>query len=188
MIDIKVKYNIPTTAKIILYVGNISVNKNQQQLVRAFSLINEDLRLNTYVLFLGRYVENDSIVELINNTKFSDHLILCGNINREDVPSFYSQAYGVVLLSIAEGFGLSLIEGMHFGLPCMTFTDLDAFDDIYNPEVAVAVKDREDRSVAEGLDKLLMNQWNKKAIIDYSRNFDSNEMARRYIAFYKAPN
>ena len=43
-VDIRELYGIPKEAKIILYVGNISENKNQIQMVRAFSLLPTDLR------------------------------------------------------------------------------------------------------------------------------------------------
>lgn len=182
--DIKLKYNIPQDSKIILYVGNISVNKNQQQLVRAFPLLDDELCKSTYVLFLGRYADNDSIIEQIKNTRWADHLILCGSVDKDLVPDYYKQADGVVLLSVAEGFGLSLIEGMHFGLPCMMPDDLDAFEDIYTIEAVVRISERKDKAVAEGLAELITRDWNHESIKDYSRKFESEAMAREYVKFY----
>lgn len=181
---IRKKYNIPDSAKIILYVGNISINKNQQQMVRAFSLMGKDLCEMTYVLFVGRYAENDPIVGLINNTSYEDHLILCGEVDKDVVPDYYKEADGVVLLSFAEGFGLSLIEGMHFGLPCMMYDDLDAFEDIYTPEAAVRLSERNDEIVAAGLSELISREWDRMEIKKYSHRFESKEMAKKYVDFY----
>lgn len=182
--DIKLKYNIPQDSKIILYVGNISVNKNQQQLVRAFPLMVDELCKSTYVLFLGRYVDNDPIILQIKNTKWADHLILCGSVDKDLVPDYYKQADGVVLLSVAEGFGLSLIEGMHFGLPCIMPKDLDAFEDIYDECAMIPVSDRNETTVATALQMLLTREWDKETIMKCSEKFESERMAENYCKLY----
>ncbi len=180
------KYNIPEKAKMLLYVGNISRNKNQAQMVRAFELLPDNIKKDTYVLFCGE--GNDSSVnlkEMINATGNTGHLIMCGGIDKDLMPSYYQSADGVVLLSYAEGFGLSLIEGMHFGVPCAMPTDLDAFEDIYNPIAVIPIEGREDEIVAISINKLLINYWNKDAIIRYSAKFENSAMAKAYINVYR---
>lgn len=180
--NIREYYHIPKESKILLYVGNISKNKNQEQMVRVFELIPEEIRNNTYILFIGRNLQKGySIDALIENSPYKSHLILCGNIDKKGMPDFYCQADCVSLLSFAEGFGLSLIEGMHFGIPCMTFSDLDAFEDIYDKRSVIEIKDRTDFEVAKGLTKLLTKKWNKQDIIDYSKKFSLDQMAKNYI-------
>ena len=183
---IKKKYTIPDNAKVLLFVGNISRNKNQEQLVDAFGMMPDELCKNTYILFCGRNNEPGySIDEKIAKSPYCSHLILCGNVDKKDMPAYYEQSDGAVLLSIAEGFGLSLIESMHFGKPCMTFCDLDAFDDIYDPCAVVALKDRNNQTVADGLTKLLQKEWDSEVIKQYSERFDSNQMADNYLSAYK---
>lgn len=184
--SIREKYNIPQDAKVLLYVGNISKNKNQAQMVRAFGLLPNEIRNNTWVLFCGEDHAKDGEMEhLIETTPDHKHLVLCGGIDRIAMPDYYKEANGVVLLSFAEGFGLSLIEGMHFGLPCVMPKDLDAYEDIYNPNSVVSIKDRDDKSVAEGLELLLTGRWNKEQIKAHSKKFESQNMAKQYIKAYK---
>lgn len=185
--DIRNKYNIPIDANILLYVGNISTNKNQEQMVRAYNLLPQEVQCATYVLFLGRNNESGySLDNIINNSRNSQHLVLCGNIDKNEIASYYKQADGVALLSIAEGFGLSLIEGMHFGVPCMTFTDLDAFDDIYSETAVIAIPDRNDQTVSDCMQQLLSRNWDKNAILEYSKKFEASAMANNYLNMYKA--
>ena len=40
--NIREKYSIPEGAKILLYVGNISKNKNQEQMIDAFAGLAQD--------------------------------------------------------------------------------------------------------------------------------------------------
>ena len=184
---IREEYNIPQEAKVLLYVGNISKNKNQVQMVRAFGLLPEDLRQRSYVLFCGEDYANDGELEnLIASSPECDHLVLCGSVNKEMMPGYYREADGVVLLSYAEGFGLSLIEGMHFGLPCVMPRDLDAFEDIYDDCAVIAIDDRSDSVVAISIEKMLLTKWDAEAIKDYSVKFASTSMAQKYLNEYKA--
>lgn len=177
-------YNIPQDGKILLYVGNISVNKNQQQMVKVYALLPERIRRNTWVLFCGRPSQDGSFEKAVKESPFADHLVLCGNVPKETIADYYREADGVVLLSVAEGFGLSLIEGMHFGVPCAMFKDMDAFEDIYDACAVVPIENRDNTSVASALEKLLESNWEKKAIEGYSQKFNNDSMARNYVTVY----
>lgn len=186
ILDIRIKYGIPADAKIILYVGNLCRRKNQGQLISAFPLLNKSVADNTYVLFLGKRLDNDySIESLSRGNEYADHFIECGNIDKELMPSFYLQGDAVALLSISEGVGLGLIEGMHYGLPCISFDDIDAFDDIYNSNAMIGIANHDDKSVAERLQKLLANNWEKKKISEESSKFEPDMMAKTYLRCFK---
>lgn len=58
-------------------------------------------------------------------------------------------------LNYVEGFGLSLVEGMYYGQPCMMFSDIDAFEDIYNEKVSKPIRDRSKGSVVKCFEELL---------------------------------
>lgn len=182
---IREKYNILQEGKILLYVGNISRNKNQRQMVNAFNLLPEDLQQNIWVLFCGNEDPSCGVETQIANSKYSSHLILCGGVKREILPEYYKAADVVVLLSISEGFGLSLIEGMHFGKPCVTFEDLPAFEDIYNPNCVVGIPNRNDLSVAHALETSLHTNWDSNEIVSFSEIFNQKSMAKKYLAVYR---
>lgn len=185
-IDIREKYGIPTGAKLVLYVGNLCRRKNQEQIISSFSLLPNKLAEMTYILFLGRRLEDDySIANLSKEIRYKEHFVECGNIDKELMPSFYLQGDAIALLSISEGFGLGLIEGMYYGKPCLTFTDLDAYEDIYNEKAVIGIQERSDESVAKGLEQLLTSEWDATEIKDYSVKFEANAMANNYINCFK---
>lgn len=183
--NVRKLYGIPDNAYIILYAGNISENKNQKQLVDAFDLIDDTLRDNIYVLFCGKYNNDYPFEKMVHSSKYSNHFILCGQIDREEMPAYFEAANSVVLLSVSEGFGLSLIEGMSYGKPCLTFTDIDAFDDIYNSCAMIGVKSRNNEDLSNGIGKLINTNWDSNSIIEYSKRFNSSHMADNYIEVYK---
>lgn len=182
--DIREKYHIPQDAKVLLYIGNIGENKNQRQMVNAYCLLPDQMKRNTWVLFCGTPSSDGSFEQEVANSPDNSHLVLCGTVPKGMIPYYYNKADGVVLLSIAEGFGLSLIEGMHFGLPCAMFKDMDAFDDIYDPCAVVTINNRDDDSVAKGITQLLESAWVKQQIKDYSKRFESEAMAISYKNVY----
>lgn len=186
ILDIRKLYHLDKDSIIILCVGNVSHRKNQGQLIKAFDLLPKHLIDNTYVLFLGGEIETGySIAELAKKTSCEEHFIACGVVDKELVSQYYEQGSAVALMSLSEGFGLSLIEGMHFGLPSMSFTDVDAYEDIYDEIAMVGVEDHSDEAVEKGLEILLTNNWNREMIKTYSKKFESENMAKQYVDVYK---
>lgn len=184
IINIRQLYSIPDNANVLLYVGNIGIRKNQKQLVESFGLMSASVYQSTYVLFLGENQGTDDIQTAINNSHYADHFILCGIVDKNLVGQYYQQWNAVVLISRSEGFGLSLIEGMHYGLPCMIFTDVDAYEDIYADGAVVGVEEHDNKSVTVGLEELITNQWNRISIKEHSRKFELNAMAQNYFRWY----
>lgn len=185
-IDIKQIYAIPHSSKILMYVGNICERKNQKQIINAYNLLNENEKDNLYILFLGRDIEPDyGFSEFVNKQEYKNHFRICGNIDKELMPAYYKASDYVTLLSFSEGFGLSLIEALHFGLPCMAFDFVDAYNDIYNPCCMIGLHETSDLSVSKGLRNLISRDWNKKTIKEYSMHFEADAMADKYINVYK---
>ena len=179
-------YNIPDNAKIILYVGNISKHKNQELMVKAYSLLPRELKHKVYVLFCGN-IKNDgnNVSNLIYHSDFKEHLILCGNIPKENINNYYSQSNAVALLSVSEGFGLGLIEGMHYGLPCIASRSIESFEDLYSKEAMIGVDIDNIDDVVKGLESLLTSHWNQEIIKKYSLRFDSSKIIESYLSLFR---
>lgn len=184
--NLRKKYNIPKNSKIILCVGNISKRKNQGQLIRAFDLLEHNIAKDVYMMFIGGITNNNYTIELFKNQIHrKDQIIYCGVINKELLSFYYQQANAVALVSNSEAFGLSLLEGMHFGLPCLAFEDMDAFQDLYSEDVMVGVSQHTDESISLGLKELLTRKWDSNLISHFSEKFSCDSIVDRYIYLYK---
>lgn len=186
LFDVRSLYKLSEESKIIVCVGNINVRKNQVQLITSFDFLPKELASRTYILFLGNQNEDYTIDLLSADSPWASHFIACGLVPKEQVGIYYTQCDAVALMSLSEGFGLSLIEGMHFGKPSMSFTDVDAYDDIYTSIAMVGVEEHSDRAVADGMVRLLNTKWDSQQIIEYSKKFESQTMANHYISVYKS--
>jgi len=183
-IDIRTTYNIPENKMIGVCVGNIVERKNQVQIVRAFSLLPDNIKNKLIILFLGRDLTNGLFEKEIKKSGQQDNLITCGNIPKEDVAAYYNQADFNIVASISEGFGLSMIEGFSHGLPTITFSDLDAIPDLYHEKAMVLVNERTDEALAQGIEQITSMDWDKQFIQNYAQNFSLELMAENYINVY----
>lgn len=183
-INIREKYDIPADGKIMLCIGNISKRKNQEQLIRAFSLLKFETKNNLFTLILGNIDENLRLDKMISEQKLDKNIKLCGFIKKEELRSYYEAADYNVLVSIDEGFGLSMIEAFIYGIPTITFPDLDAVPDIYNEQAMVLAKGRSDEELANAIECLIEKRWNKNFIREYAKKFSLERMAKEYHEVY----
>lgn len=183
--DIREKYGIGSQEFVFAFVGNVSVNKNQIQVARAWSLLPEDIRQKCKVLFVGRYSEKDDLVRYIQSNNFEKSLLLCGMQPKEKVSDFLYACDATILTSITEGFGLSIIEGFVYGKPSLTFADLPAIPDLYDEQAMVLASDRSDKAFACAMELMMNKTFYQDYIRNYSLKYSFDNMVNEYYNLYK---
>lgn len=183
-IDVRSMHRIKRDDFVFAYVGNISQNKNQYQVARAWNLLPEEVKDRCKVLFVGRYSEDDELVTYIRENNLQDSLILCGMLPKDVVASYYQAADATILTSITEGFGLSIIEGFVYGKPNVTFADLPATNDLYDERAMELPDDRTDESLANAMHRVMNKSYDKEKIISHARQFSFKSMAEKYCEIY----
>lgn len=169
---------------IIIGVGTIGQNKNQLQLIRAFLLLPQEVQKNTVVMLAGKDITNGALERFILENHLQDNVFICGFVDKTKLSNLYAIADYNVMLSKCEGFGLSIIEAARFGIPSLTFSDLDAVKDIYSSTSILLMDDRSDETVAEGILKMLSTDWNKDEIVKKSLKFNEDTYLE-YLDVYK---
>lgn len=183
--DIRSKYGISSDDFVFVFVGNVSVNKNQLQVARAWNLLPKALRQKCKVLFVGRYNDSDELVQYIHQNDLEDKLILCGIQPKEKVSDYYQACDATILTSLTEGFGLSIIEGFVYGKPSVTFSDLPAIVDIYDARAIVLSEGRSDDLLAQAMADIMKMVVDCEYIKKYSLQFSFDKMAERYRELFK---
>lgn len=184
-LDLQEKYKIKSTDKVIVCVGNICERKNQMQVVRAYMLLEEKIRKSTKLLFLGKGPDEGKLQIYINEHNLQEDVYVCGHIDRDIIDCYYNIASINVTASKDEGFGLPIIEAFTFGIPTVTFSDLDAVEDLYSKETMVIVPNRSDEDLAMGMSTAIKRKFNKDLIKKHAKNYSIEYMAQNYIKFYK---
>lgn len=185
LLDVRSAYNINSNDFVFSFVGNVSKNKNQYQVARAWSLLPDEYKQRCKVLFVGNCRDDDEVVTYIHENRLQDNLILCGMQSKDQVASFYQACDATILTSIAEGFGLSIIEGFVYGKPNVTYNDLSAAKDLYDENAMVFANERTDEALAEAMLKVMCTTFDKEKIIQHVKQFSFELMAERYIRLYK---
>ena len=99
----------------------------------------------------------------MRNINYIKNVILGGFNDRMDI--FWKFCDVNLFLSLNDGFGLPIVEGYMHGVPCVTFEDLDATQDLYYPEAMLKVKDRSNESVTDTLKIALDKIGNMKRLL-----------------------
>ena len=106
--------------KQILYISRIEhPGKNHLNLLKAFELLPEELR-NEYKLVMpgAKWNGAETVFEYAENSPCKEQFQFTGFLDFAKLPELYAQSSMYIFPSHFEGFGLSLLEAMHAGLPC----------------------------------------------------------------------
>lgn len=205
VLDIKAMYNIPKEvdlmetsynleniqrkklikSKLLCCIGNICQRKNQKQIIDAFDNLPNNLKHITYILFIGKEDETYNFKDYVNKSIWKEHFVRCGYVNKSNIYNYYKACDGVLMVSFSEGFGLSLIEGMSYGKPCLAIKTMDAFEDIYSSDAVVGVTNHDDKLIGKGIEDLLTRQWDESQIKKHSIKFSSQKMTDSYTEIMK---
>lgn len=175
------QYSKKNGKKILFFVGNITKNKNQMQAVEI--LKNTKVFENILLVLWGREVDNGEVRKKIAEYQLHKNVILGGFNDRMDI--FWKFCDVNLFLSLNDGFGLPIAEGYMHGVPCVTFEDLDATQDLYYPEAMLKVKDRSNESVTDTLKIALDKNWKYEEIIEIGNMFSIDIMSEKYVNWYK---
>ncbi len=178
--NLRKTYNLPDNATVAVSVGNLCERKNQIQTVEAMSLVCKHSNKELYLFLCGRDCTDGAVQKRIDELGLTDRVFMLGFVPYEQMGSIYAQADFNILASIDEGFGLGMIEAFVYGLPSVTFADLDAIPDLYNESAMLLCKDRSTEALAETICQAMDKKWNKTDIIKHSKNFSLEQMAKNY--------
>ena len=106
--------------KQILYISRIEhPGKNHLNLLKAFELLPENLRREyTLVMPGASWNGAETVFEYAENSPCKEQFKFTGFLNFSELPALYAQSTMYIFPSHFEGFGLSLLEAMHAGVPC----------------------------------------------------------------------
>jgi glycosyltransferase involved in cell wall biosynthesis len=172
----------------LLYVGTLEPRKNLVRLIRAWhSLWRSGAIPHQLVLVGGRGWQDAEIYRTIQLLDCGDALRLAGYIPTADLPALYSAADAFAFPSLAEGFGLPVIEAMACGTPVLVSTDR-ALRDLAGA-AALAVDPYDIQAIETGLERLLSDATLRDQLraqgLQRASTYSWNETARRTLAVYQ---
>jgi len=110
-------YGLPE--KFLISVGSIEPRKNLKKAIETLAL-NKDL----YLVAIGKHtVYQDEVRLFAEKLGVSGQLKILNKVPTEHLPALMQSSSGMVYLSIFEGFGIPVLEGLHSNIPVITNKD-----------------------------------------------------------------
>ncbi len=153
-----------------LAVGSMDPRKNLRRLAQAYGCLSADERRAHPLVVVG----GGSAVFRQHDLEWPTGTVDAGYVSDEELRQFYRNAHAVVMVSLAEGFGLPLVEAAACGARHLLVSDIPVFRWICG-ESAHYVNPLVLSEIAEGLRKVLATP--RAQNIDLSR-FDWDASAQ----------
>ena len=187
--SVKEKYKLPE--KFVLYVGDVTWNKNLPRLIEAIKKLDVKLVLVGSALARSDFDKTNpwnqdllKVQKMIENDK---RFIKLGFVPTEDLVVLYNIARVFAMPSIYEGFGLPVLEAMSCGCPVVT-TKEGSLKEI-GGDAAYFVDGYSVDSIAEGVDKVFSDSPHKKNFLQkgllQARRFSWRQTSEKTIGVYK---
>lgn len=156
--EVKKKYELPE--KFVLYVGDVTWNKNLPRLVKAVKKLNIPLILVGKAIaskeFDSKNPWNKDRIEVQNLIHSSEKIKALGFVNDHDLVAMYNAATLFVMPSLYEGFGLPVLEAMSCGTPVVTSGEGSLPEVAGDAAVIVDAYSIED--IAQNIDKVFSDE------------------------------
>lgn len=147
---VRAKYKLPN--KFILYFGNIRKHKNVDSLIKAYSLLSNEIRREVSLVITQG---NADLRQLVKELNVEHQVLFTTFIDDEDLPSIYKLALVMAFISSYEGFGLPIIEAMAAGTPVIT-SNISSMPEIAG-DAAILVNPLQLQEIATSLEKIIQN-------------------------------
>lgn len=183
------KYGLPE--RFVLYVGDVTWNKNLPRLIKAIKKVNIPLVMVGKSLvqkdFDRTNLWNKDLVTVQKETEGNSHFIKLGFIPEDDLVALYNSATAFIFPSLYEGFGLPVLEAMQSGCPVIT-TKEGSLSEVAG-DGAYFVDAYSEESIADGIkkvfgDKELQKKLSEKGLAQ-AEKFSWKKTAAQTLAVYE---
>lgn len=161
--DLRAEFNLPKKSKIVISVGELNKNKNQQVIIRALAHLNDS---NIHYFLAGNGPLKDELTQLTEQLGIKDNVHFLGY--RRDIPSLLQNADVYAFPSLREGLGMASIEAMSTGLPLVTSNRHGINDYSENGKTGFKYNPDDYKGFADGIKKIVYDDEMKNKMGKYN--------------------
>lgn len=160
---VKAKYGLPD--RFIVNVGTIETRKNLASVVKAMSAVPAEIHL----VALGRatpYI--GSVMAAAREAGVEQRVHLIHDASFQDFPAIYRQALALTYVSVFEGFGIPVLEGLTAGIPVIT-SNLSSMPEA-GGDAALYVNPHDPQEIARSINLILSSPTLISSLIEKGKN------------------
>ncbi len=158
--------------------GRLTEEKGQSILIEGFRIFLESLpdeeSIKQHLFLVGGGSLQDALKKQVSDSSLNDKVTITGKVPRQDVIKHYASFDYFVQPSLAEGFGIVLLEAMTVGVPVIA-SDLEVFKEVAKDTVTYFKK-----GDAQDLGKVMLEVTREKSIVDEKKQIAQQRVVDLY--------
>ncbi len=171
----------------VLFVGRIEPRKNLPRLIRAFSRVRTKLGGGVRLVIVGQEDFRSREVFQEAERQAEASVVFLGAVPDADLPGLYNLAEAVAYPSLAEGFGIPVLEAMACGTPVLA-SPRGALVEV-GGDAVLWVEPEDEDALAEGIERIMtdtdLRHRLRAAGLCRAERFDWKETARGTLEAYR---
>lgn len=175
----KARKALNLTGTTMVSVGGLIERKGNHIAIEAI----KDLPEITF-LIAGAGPERDSLEQQAKALGVADRVRFLGRIPHDRLPEIYSAADIMLLCSSREGWANVLLESMACGTPVAATDIWGTGEVVASPDAGVLIKERNAKSVVQGVKELLANMPDRAATRRYAEGFSWDDTTRGQVTLF----
>lgn len=182
--------NLGINKKFLLYTGGADERKNLSRLIKAYSVLEEEIRSDFQLVFAGRIPDGNiiHIKHLAKELGLKDsELNLVGYVTDSELVQLYNLCYLYIFPSWYEGFGLPVLEAMACGAPVIG-SNTSCLPEIIGLATAL-FNPFDEQSISNKIRDVILNKELHEQLLIHTKNqvkkFSWNKTAIQSIKIWK---
>lgn len=180
-------YNFKPSLNLVA-VARLSKEKGFLDLLEVIYILKNyfpNIKLN----LIGDGNEKDNLINRINELHLDKNVKMHGFKKRNEINKILKKCSIYCMTSFEESFGLSVIEAMGFGIPCVAFDDAKGVLEIIDANTGIIIQNRDKLKMAKEIKKLLEDSKKlikmSKNAYQKSLNYSFESVKKEWLEFYK---
>lgn len=163
------RLSLPASAKILLAVGNLTVNKGCDLLLKTLRrLLDKFPQKRFYLVIVGEGESRKDLERLVDALSLKENVRLTGAVPHGELCFWYSAADVCCLASSREGWPNVILEALACGTPVVA-TAVGGVPEILKSDQVGLLTNREEGEFAEKIALMLKTSWQTDTIVQYAR-------------------
>jgi len=176
------KYNLPK--RFIVAMGTVEERKNVANVVKALPKLPGDVKLFCFGKWTPYAMHVNMLAEKLG---VKDRVIMVHDADFSLIPAVYSLAECMVYVSLFEGFGIPVLEGITYGIPVVTSGGSSMLE--AGGDSAMYVNPDSPSDIADKIEMVLSSPTLKHSMIErgyaHAKDFRNDKVAERVFAVYQ---
>jgi len=159
--DLLQQYKLEKTDLILMTLTRLAIterHKGYDKVITAIAAVQKKYSTNIVYLLAGKYTDDERQFILNHASKEDVKVVLTGFVEDNEIPHYFALADMYIMPSKKEGFGITFIEAMYYGLPVIGGNADGSIDALDNGNFGLPVNPDSITEIENAIEKMIQNK------------------------------